>query len=69
MIYRYLRRFMNDEYLSKVVINPMTWTISMYSDQGSENIVPCENMDTFLDLVQFVREEANEELIEYASPL
>lgn len=69
MIYRYLRRFMNDEYLSKVVINPMTWTISMYSDQGSEKVVPCENMDTFLDLVQFVREEANEEVIEYASPL
>ena len=58
-----------EEYLSRVIIDPLKWKISLYSDQGSEKIVYFDNMNTFLDLVQFVREEANEEVIEYASPL
>lgn len=58
-----------DEYLSKVIIDPMNWKISLYSDQGSEKIVDFDNMNTFLDLVRFVREEAKEDVIEYASPL
>ena len=60
---------MNEEYLSKVVIDPLNWKISMYSDQGSEHIEDFDNIDVFLDLVNFVREEADEEVIEYASPL
>ena len=58
-----------EEYLSKVIIDPMNWKISLYSDQGSEKIVDFDNMNTFLNLVQFVREEADEDVIEYASPL
>ena len=58
-----------DEYLSKAIIDPMNWKISLYSDQGSEKIVDFDNMNTFLDLVRFVREEAKEDVIEYASPL
>ena len=58
-----------EEYLSKVIIDPMNWKISLYSDKGSEKIVDFDNMNTFLNLVQFVREEADEDVIEYASPL
>lgn len=58
-----------EEYLSKVIIDPMKWKISLYSDQGSEKIVDFDNMNSFLNLVQFVREEADEDVIEYASPL
>ena len=47
----------------------MNWKISLYSVQGSEKIVDFDNMNTFLDLVRFVREEAKEDVIEYASPL
>jgi hypothetical protein len=58
-----------EEYLSRVIIDPFKWKISLYSDRGSEKVVDFDNMNTFLDLVQFVREEASEDVIEYASPI
>jgi len=60
---------MQDEYLSRCVVDPAKRTIYLYSSEGSEKEVFCETVDEFMSVLQFVRNTVSEEVLSYANPL
>jgi hypothetical protein len=60
---------MQDEYLSRVVIDPSTRNFYLYSNEGDEKVVGCETVDEFLSVMSFIRSTASDDVIAYANPL
>ncbi len=60
---------MQDEYLSRCVVDPIKRTVYLYSSEGSEKQVTCETVDEFMNVLDFVRATVDEETLSYANPL
>jgi hypothetical protein len=60
---------MQDEYLSRCVVDPIKRTVYLYSNVGSEKEVVCETVDEFMNVLEFVRATVDEETLSYANPL
>ena len=60
---------MQDEYLSRCVVDPIKRTVYLYSSEGSEREVVCETVDEFMNVLEFVRSTLDEETLSYANPL
>jgi hypothetical protein len=60
---------MQDEYLSRCVVDPVKRTIYLYSSEGDEKEVVCETVDEFMSVLHFVRATVSEEVLSYANPL
>lgn len=60
---------MQDEYLSRCVVDPLKRTVYLYSSEGSEKEVSCETVEQFMNVLDFVRATVDEETLSYANPL
>ena len=60
---------MDDEYLTRCVVDPIKRKLYLYSSEGDEKTVDCETMDQFMSVLRFVRETASEEVLSYVNPL
>ncbi len=60
---------MQDEYLSRCVVDPIKRTVYLYSSEGSEKQVTCDTVDEFMNVLEFVRATVDEKTLSYASPL
>jgi hypothetical protein len=60
---------MQDEYLSRCVVDPLKRTVYLYSSEGSEKQVTCNTVDEFMNVLDFVRATVDEETLSYANPL
>ncbi len=60
---------MQDEYLSRCVVDPVKRTVYLYSSEGSEKQVTCETVEEFMNVLDFVRATLDEETLSYANPL
>jgi imidazoleglycerol phosphate dehydratase HisB len=60
---------MQDEYLTRCVVDPVKRTVYLYSNEGSEKQVSCETVEEFMSVLDFVRASVDEETLSYASPL
>ena len=60
---------MQDEYLSRCVVDPLKRTVYLYSSEGSEKKVSCETVEQFMNVLDFVRATVDEETLSYANPL
>ena len=60
---------MQDEYLSRIVIDPSTRNFYLYSNEGDEKVVSCETIDEFMCVMKLIRDTAPEDVIAYADPL
>ena len=60
---------MQDEYLSRCVVDPIKRTVYLYSSEGSEKQVTCETVEEFMNVLEFVRATVDEETLSYANPL
>ena len=60
---------MQDEYLSRCVVDPIKRTVYLYSSEGSEKQVTCETVDEFMNVLDFVRATVDAETLSYANPL
>ena len=60
---------MQDEYLTRCVVDPVKRTVYLYSNEGSEKEVVCETVDEFMNVLDFVRATVDAETLSYASPL
>lgn len=60
---------MQDEYLSRCVVDPIKRTVYLYSNEGSEKQVTCDTVDEFMNVLDFVRATVDEETLSYANPL
>ena len=60
---------MQEEYLSRCVVDPIKRTVYLYSNQGDEKEVVCETVDEFMSVLEFVRSTVSEDVLSYANPL
>ena len=60
---------MQDEYLSRCVVDPIKRTVYLYSSEGTEKQVTCNTVDEFMNVLEFVRATVDEETLSYANPL
>ena len=60
---------MDDEYLTRCVVDPLKRKLYLYSSEGDEKTVDCETMDQFMSVLRFVRETAIDEVLSYVNPL
>jgi hypothetical protein len=60
---------MQDEYLTRCVVDPIKRTVYLYSSEGSEKEVVCDTVDEFMSVLEFVRATVDEKTLSYASPL
>ena len=60
---------MQDEYLSRCVVDPIKRTVYLYSNEGSEKQVIFDTVDEFMNVLEFVRATVDEETLSYANPL
>jgi len=60
---------MQDEYLSRCVVDPIKRTVYLYSSEGSEKQVTCDTVEEFMNVLEFVRTTVDEETLSYANPL
>ena len=52
---------MEDEYLTKCVVDPSKRTVYLYSSEGDEKVVECDTVDEFMNVLSFVRDTCPEE--------
>lgn len=60
---------MQDEYLTRCVVDPVKRTVYLYSSEGTEKQVSCETVDEFMNVLSFVRATLDEDTLTYSSPL
>ena len=61
--------WMDDEYLMKCVVDPTKKTFYLYSNEGDEKEVVCDNTEQFMNVLKLVRVMCPEERLVYAEPL
>ena len=64
-----LRKYMDDEYLTRCVVDPTKKTFYLYSSEGDEKVVTCENTEQFMNVLKLVRATVDEDTLSYSSPL
>ena len=60
---------MQDDYLTRCVVDPVKRKFYLYSEQGDEKIVDCETVDQFMGVLELCRAVLDKEILAYASPL
>ena len=60
---------MIDEYLTRCVVDTLRRTITIYSSEGDENVVKCDTVDEFMNVLNFVRETCLEDVLVYSDPV
>lgn len=60
---------MQDEYLTRCVVDPLKRIVYLYSNEGTEKQVSCDTVEEFMNVLDFVRATVDEETLSYANPL
>ena len=60
---------MQDEYLTRCVVDPVARKFFLYSSEGGERVVDCETMDQFMSVLELCRALLDEDTLAYANPL
>ena len=60
---------MNDDLLSKCVIDTSKRTVYLYSDGGDKKTVNCDTVEEFMNVLNFVRDKVEEQRVLYSDPL
>ena len=59
----------DDEYLTREVVDTCARTFRLYSNEGDERKVDCDSMEEFMNVLEFVRNNTDEDLLSYSDPL
>ena len=65
----YIRFTMEDEYLSRCVVDTVRRKVHLYSDEGDTKTVECETVEEFMNVLHFVRDNCPEDMLTYTNPL
>ena len=60
---------MQDEYLTRCVVDPLKRKFYLYSSEGDERTVDCETMEQFMNVLELVRDITPDDVLAYANPL
>lgn len=58
----------DEEYLTRCVVDTSSRRFYLYSNEGTEQIVDCESVDHFMELLTICRDYLTDELV-YANPI
>ena len=56
----------DDEHLIRVVVDKCSRTFRLFSNEGGEKIVECDNMDEFMNVLELVRAVVDEDVVAYS---
>ena len=57
-----------DEYLTRVVVDTCSRKFYLYSNEGDDRVVDCDNIDEFMNVLELVRRVVDEDIIAYSGP-
>ena len=60
---------MDDEYLTKCVVDTLKRTFYLYSNEGDTKEVVCNNTDEFMNVLELVRATCPEDRLVYTDPI
>ena len=60
---------MEDEYLTRCIVDPVKKTVRLFSNEGGEKVVDCATTEEFMNVLKFVRETVDEDVLTYVNPL
>ena len=56
----------DDEHLTRVVIDTCSRTFRLYSNEGGEKIVECDNMEEVMNVLELVRAVVDDDVVAYS---
>lgn len=59
---------MQDEYLTKCVVDTIKRTVYLYSSEGDTKQVECETVSEFMNILSFIRATVDEDTLSYVNP-
>ena len=60
---------MDDEYLTKCVVDPVKRTFYLYSNEGQKKSITCDTVEEFMGVLKVVRATCPEERLSYTNPI
>ena len=60
---------MQDDFLTRCVVDPVARKFYLYSEQGDERVIDCETVDQFMSVLELVRDKCSDDVLAYANPL
>lgn len=57
-----------EEMLTRCVVDTIAKKFYLYSSEGSERVVECESVDQFMNVLEVVRSQLNEDTVSYSNP-
>ena len=60
---------MEEEYLTKCVVDTLKRTFYLYSSEGDKKTVECDTVDEFMNVLELVRDTCPEDRLVYTEPL
>ena len=60
---------MQDEFLTRCVVDPTRRTIYIYSSEGDTKEIVCDTVDQFINILNVIREDCPDDALFYAEPL
>jgi len=60
---------MQDDFLSRCVVEHVARKFYLYSEQGDEKVVECDTVDQFMGVLELCRAMLDEDTLAYATPL
>ena len=69
IIVRYAGHSMEEEYLSRCVVDTVRRTVHIYSNEGDKKTVECDTPEEFISVLNYVREHAPVDTVSYVDPI
>jgi hypothetical protein len=57
-----------EEFLTRCVVDTLAKKFYLYSSDGNERIVECETVDQFMNVLEVVRTQVDEDMLAYSNP-
>jgi hypothetical protein len=57
-----------EEFLTRCVVDTLARKFYLYSSDGDERVVECETVDQFMNVLEVVRTQVDEDMLAYSAP-
>ena len=57
-----------EEFLTRCVVDTLARKFYLYSSEGDERVVECETVDQFMNVLEVVRTQVDEDMLAYSAP-
>lgn len=57
-----------EEFLSRCVVDTLARKFYLYSSDGDERVVECETVEQFMNVLEVVRTQVDEDMLAYSDP-